>query len=131
MINGAHVLMMSNDAEADRNFLRDVLGLKYVDVGHGWLIFGLPPAEVAVHPAEGEKREVDVGGHQMLSTHLYLMCDDLKAEMARLKAKNVEFGKVSEERWGTVTTLHLPSGGEIGLYQPKHPVAYGLGGPKA
>lgn len=131
MINGAHVLMMSNDAEADRNFLRDVLGLKYVDVGHGWLIFGLPPAEVAVHPAEGEKREPGPGGHQMLGAHLYLMCDDLKAEMARLKAKNVEFGKVSEERWGTVTTLRLPSGGEIGLYQPKHPVAYGLGGPKA
>jgi catechol 2,3-dioxygenase-like lactoylglutathione lyase family enzyme len=131
MINGAHVLMMSNDAEADRNFLRDVLGLKCVDVGHGWLIFGLPPAEVAVHPAEDEKRERGAGGYQMLGAHLYLMCDDLRAEMARLKAKNVEFGKVSEERWGGVTTLRLPSGGEIGLYQPKHPVAYGLGGPKA
>ena len=131
MINGAHVLMMSNDADADRSFLKDVLGLKYVDVGHGWLIFGLPPAEVAVHPADGEKREPGAGGYHLLSAHVYLMCDNLKAEMARLKAKKVEFGKVNEERWGTVTTLRLPSGGEIGLYQPKHPVAYGLGGPKA
>jgi catechol 2,3-dioxygenase-like lactoylglutathione lyase family enzyme len=131
MINGAHVLMMSNDADADRNFLKDVLGLKYVDVGHGWLIFGLPPAEVAVHPTDGAESGISAGGGRMPGAHLYLMCDDLKAEMARLKAKKVEFGKVNEERWGTVTTLHLPSGGEIGLYQAKHPVAYGLGGPKA
>lgn len=130
MINGAHVLMISNNAEADRAFLRDVLGFRYVDVGHGWLIFGLPPAELAVHPENEEKRDAAAGGHGMLASHLYLMCDDLKAEMARLAAKNVKFGKVSEERWGTVTTLRVPSGGEIGLYQPKHEVAHGLGGPK-
>lgn len=130
MINGAHVLMMSNDAEADRVFLKDVLGFQYVDVGHGWLIFGLPPAELAVHPADGEKGAGAGGGHGMLDGHLYLMCDDLKAEMARLASKSVQFGKVNEERWGTVTTLRLPSGGEIGLYQPKHAVAHGLGGPK-
>lgn len=130
MINGAHILMMSNDAEADRQFLKDALGFRYVDVGHGWLIFGLPPAEVAVHPADGEKSAVAEGGHAMLGGHLYLMCDDLNAEMARLAAKSVQFGKVSDERWGTVTTLRLPSGGEIGLYQPKHVVAHGLGGPK-
>lgn len=130
MINGAHVLMMSNDAEADREFLKDVLGFRFVDVGHGWLIFGLPPAEVAVHPADGGKGAGAEGGRAMLGGHLYLMCDDLKAEMARLKSKNVQFGKVTEERWGTVSTLRLPSGGEIGLYQPKHAVAHGLGGPK-
>ena len=130
MINGTHLLIMSNDAEADRKFLKEVLGFQYVDVGHGWLIFGLPPAEVAVHPADGEESGTSAGGGGMLGVHLYLMCADLKAEMARLAAKKVQFGKVSEERWGTVTSFRLPSGGEIGLYQPKHQVAYGLGGPK-
>ena len=123
MINGAHVLLYSPDAEADRNFFRDVLNLKSVDAGHGWLIFALPPAEAAVHPAEKNNRK---DAHAMLGAELYFMCDDLQATIKMLKGKNVTCAPVSEERWGTKTTLRLPSGGEVGLYQPKHPVAYNL-----
>jgi len=123
MINGAHVLLYSADAEADRNFFRDVLGLKSVDAGHGWLIFALPPAEAAWHPSEGSSRK---DKHAMLGAELYFMCDDLKATVKMLKDKNVACGPVSDERWGTKTTIRLPSGGEVGLYQPKHSVAYNL-----
>jgi len=112
VIFGAHVIVYSKDAEADRAFLRDVLGLDSVDAGHGWLIFAMPPAEVAVHPAE------ENGRHE-----LYWMCDDLKAEIAALKAKGIECSKVEQERWGSITRIQLPGGGAIGLYQPKHPMA--------
>ena len=110
MINGAHVVIYSTDAEADRAFLRDILGLNSVDAGHGWLIFALPPAEVAVHPDQANDRH-----------ELCLMCDDLNAEMQRLRAEGVECADVTEARWGSVTSIRLPGGGEIGLYQPKHP----------
>jgi len=110
MITGAHVIIYSQDAGADRAFLRDVLGFPFVDAGHGWLIFALPPAEVAIHPADSN------GRHE-----LYLMCDDLTAEMARLREKGVECSKVEKERWGTITRIQLPGGGALGLYQPKHP----------
>jgi catechol 2,3-dioxygenase-like lactoylglutathione lyase family enzyme len=110
MIFGAHVIVYSEDAEADRTFFREVLGFSSVDAGHGWLIFALPPAEVAVHPAESN------GGHE-----LYFMCDDLKAEMAALRDKDVRCSEVEEARWGSVTRIRLPGGGEVGLYQPKHP----------
>ena len=123
MINGAHVLLYSTDAEADRNFLRDVLNLKSVDAGHGWLIFALPPAEAAVHSSEGSNRG---DARAMLGAELYFMCDDLQAAVKMLKGKNVTCAPVSEERWGIKTTLRLPSGGEVGLYQPKHPIAYNL-----
>jgi hypothetical protein len=116
MISGAHVIHYSANAEADRNFLRDVLGFKSVDAGHGWLIFALPPAEIAVHPADNE-----AGKHE-----LYLMCDDLAAETETLQAKGVECSQVHHERWGSITKIKLPSGSEIGLYQPKHPTALGL-----
>ena len=115
MISGAHVIVYSKNAEADREFFRNVLGFTSVDAGHGWLLFALPPAEGAFHPAE------ENGAHQ-----LYFMCDDLKAEMNSLAGKGVKFSKVQEERWGSVTKLRLPSGGEIGLYQPKHPTALGI-----
>ncbi|MGD0402419.1 MAG: VOC family protein [Candidatus Acidiferrales bacterium] len=115
MFSGAHVIVNSKNAEADRAFFRDVLGFKSVDAGHGWLIFALPPSEVAVHPSDAS------GAHQ-----LYFMCDDLKAEMASLKKKGVECSKVEQERWGSITKMRLPGGGEIGLYQPKHPTALGL-----
>ncbi len=115
MISGAHIILYSKDAEADREFLRDVLGFKSVDAGHGWLIFALPPAEAAVHPAD------ENGPHE-----LYLMCDDLKAEMATLGAKGVPCSQVQEQRWGSITTIPLPGGGTLGLYQPKHPTALGL-----
>jgi len=112
MIFGAHVIVYSKDGDADRRFLRDVLGFPSVDAGHGWLIFALPPAEIAVHPAD------ENGKHE-----LYFMCDDLKAEMAALAAKGVRCSEVHNERWGSITKIGLPGGGEIGLYQPKHPVA--------
>jgi catechol 2,3-dioxygenase-like lactoylglutathione lyase family enzyme len=117
MLSGAHVVFYSKDAAADRDFFRDVLGFPSVDAGHGWLIFALPPAELAVHPAEAGG-----GRHE-----LYLMCPDLPAEIAALAAKGVQCSKVHEERWGSITTIRLPGGGEVGLYQPKHPTALGIG----
>jgi len=112
MVSGAHIIVYSKDAVADRAFFRDVLGFPSVDAGHDWLIFALPPAEVAVHPADRN------GGHE-----LFLMCDDLAAEIAALDAKGVHCSDVEEPRWGSVTKIRLPGGGEIGLYQPKHPLA--------
>jgi hypothetical protein len=108
---GAHVVVYSNDADADRIFLAEVLGFTSVDAGGGWLIFALPPAEAAVHPAETPGAE------------LYLMCDDLSEEMAVLAARGAVCSEVEEARWGSVTKIRLPGGGEIGLYQPKHPTA--------
>ncbi len=112
MIFGAHVVVYSKDAAADRAFLQDVLGLLSVDAGHGWLIFTLPPAEMAVHPSE------ENGRHE-----LYFMCDDLKAEISALAEKGVRCSDVHEARWGSITHIPLPGGGVVGLYQPKHPVA--------
>lgn len=109
MVFGAHVVLFSKDAEADRSFLADVLAFESIDAGGGWLIFGLPPAEVAVHPAESA------------GCDLYLMCRDLEAEMQRLRATGVECSAVEEARWGSVTTMRLPGGGQVGLYQPRHP----------
>jgi catechol 2,3-dioxygenase-like lactoylglutathione lyase family enzyme len=112
MIFGAHVIVYSKDADADRNFFRDVLGFKSVDAGHGWPIFALPQCEAAVHPAEENGRQ-----------ELYFMCDDLQAEIAELAEKRVRCSQVQEARWGSITKIQLPSGGEVGLYQPKHPLA--------
>ena len=109
MIHGAHVIISSKDAEADRAFFRDVLKYESVDAGHGGLIFALPPAEVAVHPSE----ENDV--HE-----LFLMCDDVQALIAELRKKKVECSEVDEQRWGSITRLTLPGGGKLGIYQPKH-----------
>jgi catechol 2,3-dioxygenase-like lactoylglutathione lyase family enzyme len=114
MITGAHVIVYSRDPEADRAFFRDVLKFSSVDAGHGWLIFALPPAEAAFHPAE--KNDV----HQ-----LYFMCDDLKAMMEWCKQQKVKCGAVKKERWGILTEITLPGGGRIGVYQPKHPTAIG------
>jgi catechol 2,3-dioxygenase-like lactoylglutathione lyase family enzyme len=108
MIFGAHMVIFSSDADADRAFISDVLGFEHVDAGSGWLIFGLPPAELAVHPAAGP------GGG------LYLMCDDLAVEIGRLAGLGVACSAVEEARWGSVTMIPLPGGGEIGLYQPRH-----------
>src|SRR6266699_794317 len=115
MISGAHIVVYSKNAGADRKFFRDVLGFKSVDAGHGWLIFALPPAEAAFHPSE------DNGVHE-----LYFLCDDLKAEIASLAKKNVKCSKVEEARWGSITKMSLPGGGKVGLYQPRHPTAFGL-----
>ena len=115
MISGVHLVIHSKDADADRAFFRDVLGFKSVDAGHGWLIFALPAGEAAFHPSQ------ENGLHE-----LYLMCEDLKAETASLTAKSVKCSKVEEARWGLITKVRLPGGGEVGLYQPKHPTALGL-----
>ncbi len=112
MIFGAHFILYSKAAEADRAFFRDVLGFASVDAGHGWLIFALPPAEAAFHPA------AENGAHEF-----YLMSDDLHAEMRALAKMGVECSEVSEARWGSITKIRLPGGGEVGLYQPKHPIA--------
>jgi catechol 2,3-dioxygenase-like lactoylglutathione lyase family enzyme len=111
VIFGAHLIVFTQDAEADRAFLRDVLGFEGVDAGDGWLIFALPPAEIAVHPS-------DAGGRH----ELYLMCDDIHGTVRELSGKGVELGReVSDEGWGLLTAIRLPSGGELGLYEPRHP----------
>ena len=125
MIIGAHVLLYSKNAEADRAFFRDVLGFPYVDVGGGWLIFRLPPAETAVHPLEGEFVQRHAC-HELMGSVLYLMCDDLDGYIATLREKNVSCSEVEREQWGIRTTIPLPSGGEIGLYQPTHKTAFDL-----
>jgi catechol 2,3-dioxygenase-like lactoylglutathione lyase family enzyme len=111
MITGAHVIVYSRDAEADRAFFRDVLDYPHVDAGGGWLIFKLPAGEAAVHPADEPSHE------------LYLMCDDVTATVEQLAAKGVSCGPLTEERWGLVTSIRLPSGGDLGLYEPRHPKA--------
>ena len=125
MIIGAHILFYSQDSDADRAFFRDVLGLDFVDVGHGWLIFAMPPAEAAVHPAESEFSQTHAG-HQLLGAVLYLMCDDLQTEIEILKGKNVYCTETQEAPWGISTTIPLPSGSALGLYQPRHQTALNL-----
>jgi hypothetical protein len=109
MIIGAHAIVYSKDPDADRAFLRDVIGFRGVDVGGGWTIFGLPPAEVAVHPSE------ENGVHE-----LYLMCDDVEAFIAGMIARGVPCGPVQEPRWGRLTEVTLPGGGKLGVYEPRH-----------
>jgi catechol 2,3-dioxygenase-like lactoylglutathione lyase family enzyme len=111
VINGVHAIVYTRDAEADRQFFADVLGFDSVDAGGGWLIFELPPAELAAHPDE-------TGGR----AELYLMCDDVHATVEELRAKGVEIVRdVSDEGFGLFTALRLPGGGELGLYEPRHP----------
>jgi len=114
MIIGTHVIVYSKDPDSDRAFFRDVLNFPAVDAGHGWLIFALPPGEAAFHPSE--KNDL----HE-----LYFMCDNLKSTMESFETKKVRCGPVKEERWGSVTTIFLPGGGKIGMYQPKHPTMVG------
>jgi hypothetical protein len=109
MIIGAHSILYSTNADADRAFLRDVIKLKSVDAGGGWLIFGLPPAELAVHPSDED------------SVHeFYLMCDDVDALVADLAGQGVACAPVQEQRWGRLTQVTLPGGGKLGIYQPRH-----------
>jgi catechol 2,3-dioxygenase-like lactoylglutathione lyase family enzyme len=114
MITGLHAIIYSRDAEADRAFFRDALGFRAVDAGEGWLIFSGPPSELAFHPdGEGSKHEI------------YLMCDDVEAEVKRLQAKGVVCSAVRDEGWGLLTPISLPGGGPLGLYEPRHPTALG------
>jgi catechol 2,3-dioxygenase-like lactoylglutathione lyase family enzyme len=116
VITGMHSIIYATDASAARAFFRDVLGLPYVDAHDGWLIFRQPPSELAVHPA------ATAGQHE-----LYLMCDDLEQTMAELAAKGAEFSSgVQQAGFGLMTTIAIPGGGQIGLYQPRHPTAYDL-----
>jgi catechol 2,3-dioxygenase-like lactoylglutathione lyase family enzyme len=111
MITGMHAIIYSRDAEADRAFFRDVLGFPSVDAGGGWLIFAVPPSEVAFHPADGNSKH-----------ELYLMCDDVEAEKARLGKRGVVCSSTTDEGWGLLTTIRLPGGGDLGLYQPRHAI---------
>ena len=116
VIRGAHAILYSSDAEADRAFLRDVLNLDHVDAGGGWLVFRLPPAEVAVHPAETSG-----------AVELYLVCDDVAQTVAELTGRGVVFDSpVSDQGWGLLTTLRLPGGGRLGLYEARHPTAFDM-----
>ena len=110
MITGIHAVIYSRDANADRAFFRDVLGFPSVDAGDGWLIFAAPPSEVACHPSENNSKH-----------ELYLMSDNVQAEIARLDEKGIKCTSVTDERWGLLTMIRLPGGGELGLYEPRHP----------
>jgi len=114
MITGMHAVIHTRDAEADRTFFRDALGFPSVDAGDGWLIFAVPPSEVAFHRAESN------GKHE-----LYLMCDDVSEVVAWLGKKGINCGPVSDQGWGLLTTIHLPGGGDLGLYEPRHEMAHG------
>ncbi len=109
MFNGAHVVLYSTDADADRAFLRDAFEMPFVDVGHGWLIFELPPTELAVHPTEGPNK------HEM-----YLMCEDVEVFVAKMQGKGVACTEITEQSWGRLTAVTLPGGSELGVYQPHH-----------
>ena len=111
MINGLHAIVFSPQAEQVRAFFADVLGMPSVDAGGGWPVFALPPAELAVHPADG-------GAHH----ELYLMCDDIEATLAELRGKGVEVAReVSDQRWGLLASIRLPDGSELPIYEPRHP----------
>ena len=114
MITGVHALIYAQDAEKVRAFFRDVLNFPSVDAGHGWLIFALPPAELGIHPAENEAYH-----------EFYLMCDDVAQTIKELQDKGVECAPVQEAGFGLVTSITIPGGGKLGLYQPKHPTAIG------
>ncbi len=114
MITGAHIIIFSTDAEADRAFFRDVLGLPYVDAGEGWLIFALPPGELAVHPAEANDRH-----------ELYLICDDIRAFMAEMQGRGISCSPIEKQSWGLLTRVRLPGGGMVGVYEPRHERAEG------
>ena len=110
MISGVHAIIYSKQAEKLRSFFRDVLGLRAVDAGGGWLIFGLPPAELSFHPTRGAA-----------SHELYLMCRDVNAVAKRLRAKGISVARIKDQGWGLLTHIKLPDGSTIGLYEPRHP----------
>ena len=109
MITGAHIIINSKDADADRDIVRDVLGLPFVDVGDGWLVFGLPPSEVAMHPGEANDRH-----------EFYLISDDIVAFVASMSDRGVVCAQVEDKGWGLLTQVTLPGGGRLGVYQPRH-----------
>lgn len=122
MIFGAHFLLYSKNPEADRQFFRDILGFRAVDAGGGWLIFAMPPSEAGIHPLDNDSSRAHAG-QQLLEAQLYLMCDDLSDTISSLQAKGVSCSELHTAEWGVTTTISLPSGGRIGLYEPRHPLA--------
>jgi len=109
MLTGGHVIIYSRNPDADRAFLRDVLGLTHVDIGRGWLIFGLPPSELAVHPADENDRH-----------EFYLMCDDVRAFVSAMRDRKIATDPIEQESWGMLTRVVLPGGGKLGVYEPRH-----------
>ena len=122
MVHGAHFLLYSTNADADRAFLADVFKLQGVDAGGGWMILKLPPAELAVHPSD-EPFTMGHAGRSLMGAVLYLMCDDVHATVKELDSRGATCAPVEQVRWGQYTTLALPSGACVGLYQPSHPTA--------
>jgi hypothetical protein len=120
MFSGAHILLYSRNPEADRAFFRDVLKFRHVDAGEGWLIFALPPAEAGIHPLEDQGSHGETSGGHLTTAELYLMCSDLQGMIEGLKKQGVRCSEVETAGWGMKTTIVLPSGSEIGLYQPRH-----------
>jgi hypothetical protein len=110
MINGAHVVIYSKNPEADRAFFQDILKFPSVDAGHGWLIFAMPPLEVAFHDSERNDQH-----------ELYLMCDDIASTLNDLRSKNVHVAEITLQRWGKLASFTLPGGGKVGIYEPTHP----------
>jgi catechol 2,3-dioxygenase-like lactoylglutathione lyase family enzyme len=125
MINGSHLLLYSRDPQADRDFFRDVLGFNSVDAGEGWPIFALPPAELGIHPGDGNFVEHHAD-HELSGCVIYFMCDDLHATIAALQRKGAQTTAIVQAGWGVTTTIRLPGGGGLGLYQPRHAIALDL-----
>ena len=125
MINGVHLPLYSRDPEADRAFFRDVLDFRSVDAGEGWLIFALPPTEIGIHAGDGKFAEHHAD-HELSGSVIYLMCDDLRATIASLNGRGAKTTEIVQAGWGITTTVQLPGGGGLGLYQPRHATALGL-----
>ncbi|KAA6458255.1 extradiol dioxygenase [Acidobacteria bacterium AB60] len=123
MFLGMHFLLYSRDPEADRAFFRDVLELPAIDSGGGWLIFGLPPAEMGIHPAEDTPAAMTHAGQELATATVYLMCRNLAQTLERLKARGVQHSALREAEWGIASSIGLPGGGRLGLYEPHHPLA--------
>ena len=122
MFWGVHFLLHSSSPEADRAFFRDVLAIPAIDSGEGWLIFALPPAEMGIHPADAPQTTAHAG-HELAAATVYLMCRNLAETLDRLKAKGVSHSELREAEWGVATSIGLPGGGRLGLYEAHHPLA--------
>jgi catechol 2,3-dioxygenase-like lactoylglutathione lyase family enzyme len=123
MINAVHAMIYTRDPDATRAFFKDILQLPFVDAGHGWLIFALPPAELGIHPMDGEDGDPEAPSATPDRCELYFMCDDIHATVADLKKKGVSCETpITDQGWGLVTSLRIPGGGLVALYEPRHPV---------
>ncbi len=125
MIHGVHLLLASSNPEADRAFFRDVLNFPHVDAGEGWLIFALPPTEMGIHPAEKNLTNAHAG-RDLAAATVYLMCDDLHGTLDSLSSKGIEHTEIQQAGWGVVSSIPLPGGASLGLYQPRHRLATSL-----